>query len=936
MEGKATKNLGLRRFWAVFITSVLLFLATADWIAGMPMVYAAQDLVLKVHYHREDGNYEGWDVWLWEIGGDGGGFAFAEEDGEMVATKVVTPGVTSIGFIVRTADWAKDVDKDQFIDISEMVSGTVHIYVESGVEGYTKEYGEDAVTGVKLSKARYDQETGTITVEMTGAVEEDLKSAFRIRGSQGEVTIAEAVEGEKWQYILTPDAPLELNREYRITYDGNEYKLTMPNIFSTDSFEADYTYTGDDLGAQWSPESTRFRVWAPTAEEVLLNLYGSGTEGTDDLLEQIAMTPDVNGTWIAEKEGDINGTYYTYTAVINGEEREACDPYARTTGVNGKRAMVLDLAATNPQGWDQDADPNAGSTYNDAIIYELHVRDLSSDPSSGIENVGKFLGLTETGTRTAGGMATGLDHIKELGVTHLHLLPVYDYGSVDEANLDKPQFNWGYDPVNYNVPEGSYSTDPYNGEVRVREMKQMVKMLHDNGISVIMDVVYNHVQSAGDFCVNRLVPGYFSRMDENGAYSNGSGCGNDTASERSMVRKYIVDSVKYWADEYHIDGFRFDLVGLLDTETVNQIVEEVHRDHPNVIFYGEGWTMDTAVTKEGITMATQLNSTETPGFAYFSDTIRDALKGSVFDTSLGYVSGAEGLEETIKQCFMGLTDWCTTPAQTINYASCHDNLTMMDRLTRSALSSSRADKIRMNNLAAAIYMTSEGIPFLQAGEEMLRTKMKADSTFDENSYASPDYVNSLKWETLEEEEYKQVFAYYKGLIAFRKAHGALRLTNAQDVQQNVFPVEGLPANVVAFQVNGGVNGETSEGLFLIFNPNNRTEEITLPDGVWDVYVNGEKAGTEVLATITNGKASVDPISALVLVKGTGTMIREEENPEDGGNVSAETEGAEIPEIAEDGSFGSGGLVAVVCIVAVIAVAGIGFAVLGKKKKNGNK
>jgi pullulanase len=936
MEGKATKNLGLRRFWAVFITSVLLFLATADWIAGMPMVYAAQDLVLKVHYHREDGNYEGWDVWLWEIGGDGGGFAFAEEDGEMVATKVVTPGVTSIGFIVRTADWAKDVDKDQFIDISEMVSGTVHIYVESGVEGYTKEYGEDAVTGVKLSKARYDQETGTITVEMTGAVEEDLKSAFRIRGSQGEVTIAEAAEGEKWQYILTPETPLDLNREYRITYDGNEYKLTMPNIFSTDAFEADYTYTGDDLGALWSPESTRFRVWAPTAEEVLLNLYGSGTEGTDDLLEQIAMTADVNGTWIAEKEGDINGTYYTYTAVINGEEREACDPYARTTGVNGKRAMVLDLAATNPQGWDTDVDPNAGGTYNDAIIYELHVRDLSSDSSSGIENVGKFLGLTETGTRTAGGMATGLDHIKELGVTHLHLLPVYDYGSVDEANLDKAQFNWGYDPVNYNVPEGSYSTDPYNGEVRVREMKQMVKTLHDNGISVIMDVVYNHVQSAGDFCVNRLVPGYFSRMDENGAYSNGSGCGNDTASERSMVRKYIVDSVKYWADEYHIDGFRFDLVGLLDTETVNQIVEEVHRDHPNVIFYGEGWTMDTAVTKEGITMATQLNSTETPGFAYFSDTIRDALKGSVFDTSLGYVSGAEGLEETIKKCFMGLTDWCTTPAQTINYASCHDNLTMMDRLTRSALSSSRADKIRMNNLAAAIYMTSEGIPFLQAGEEMLRTKMKADSTFDENSYASPDYVNSLKWETLEEEEYKQVFAYYKGLIAFRKAHGALRLTNAQDVQQNVFPVEGLPANVVAFQVNGGVNGETSEGLFLIFNPNNRTEEITLPDGVWDVYVNGEKAGTEVLATITNGKASVDPISALVLVKGTGTMIREEENPEDGGNVSAETEGAEIPEIAEDGSLGSGGLVAVVCIVAVIAVAGIGFAVLGKKKKNGNK
>jgi pullulanase, type I len=933
MEGKATKKPGLRRVWAVLMTFVLLFLATADWIAGMSVVHAAQDLVLKLHYHREDGSYDGWDVWLWEIGGDGGGFAFEEEDGEMVATKVVTPGVTSIGFIVRTADWTKDVDKDQFIDISEMVSGTVHIYVESGVEGYTKEYGEDAVTGVKLSKARYDQESGAVTVEMTGEVEGDLREVFRIWGSEGDVVIAEAVKGEKWQYILTPDSPLELTREYKISYDGNEYKVTMPNIYSTDAFEEEYTYTGDDLGAQWSPEATRFRVWAPTADEVFLNLYASGTDGTDDLLEQLAMTADANGTWTIEKEGDLNGTYYTYTAVINGEEREACDPYARTTGVNGKRAMVIDLASTNPQGWETDSDPNGGGAYNDAIIYELHVRDLSSDPGSGIENVGKFLGLTETGRQTSGGMATGLDHIKELGVTHLHLLPVYDYGSVDEANLEKTQFNWGYDPVNYNVPEGSYSTDPYNGEVRVREMKQMVKTLHDNGISVIMDVVYNHVQSAGDFCFNRLVPGYFSRIDENGAYSNGSGCGNDTASERSMVRKYIVDSVKYWADEYHIDGFRFDLVGLLDTQTVNQIVEEVHRDHPNVIFYGEGWTMDTAVTKEGIVMATQVNSTETPGFAYFSDTIRDALKGSVFDTSLGYVSGAEGLEDTIRQCFMGLTDWCTTPAQTVNYASCHDNLSMMDRLTRSALSSPRADKIRMNNLAAAIYLTSEGIPFMQAGEEMLRTKMKTDGTFDENSYASPDYVNSLKWDTLDQEEYRQVFEYYKGLIAFRKAHGALRLTNAQDVEQNVIPVEGLPANVVAFQVNGGVNGEISEGLFLIFNPNNQAEEITLPDGVWDVYVNGEQAGTEVLSTIVNGKASVEPISALVLVKGTGAMVRDEETPAESADTST---GAEDAAASGENVSGSGVLIAAVCAVAVIAVAGIGFAVLQAKKKSGKK
>lgn len=929
---EATKKQGRERIRAILMATVLLLMSVVTCISDIPVVRAAEELVLKLHYHREDGNYDGWDVWIWEIDGEGNNYAFAGEDGEMVATKVVPPGITSMGFIVRTADWAKDVDKDQFIDVSEMVSGTVHIYVESGVEGFTKEYGEDAVIGIKLSKARYNEENHIVTAYMTGVVEGDPQDAFRIRGADGDVAITEASEtkeGDQTGYALTLEEPLDLNKEYSITFDGNEYKVVMPNIYSTEAFEAEYTYTGEDLGAVWSKDSTVFRVWAPTAEAMTVNLYAGGTAGEDDLQEQLQMEQDVNGTWVAEKEGNLNGTYYTYTVRVRGEEKEACDPYARTTGVNGRRAMVIDLASTNPEGWDSDADPNAGLTYNDAIIYELHVRDLSSDESAGIKNVGKFLGLTETGTVTPGGIPTGLDHIKDLGVTHLHLLPVYDYGSVDEENLDKAQFNWGYDPVNYNVPEGSYSTDPYNGEVRVKEMKQMVKTLHDNDISVIMDVVYNHVQSAGDFCFNMIVPGYFSRIDENGAYSNGSGCGNDTASERSMVRKYIVDSVKYWADEYHIDGFRFDLVGLIDTETINQIVEEVHKDHPDVIFYGEGWTMDTMVTKEGVTMATQQNSVETPGFAYFSDTIRDALKGSVFDTSTGYVSGAEGLEETIEQCFMGLTDWCTTPAQTINYASCHDNLTMMDRIARSTLDSSRADRIRMNNLAAAVYLTSEGIPFMQAGEEMLRSKLKAGGTYDENSYKSPDSVNSIKWSTLEETEYQDVYEYYKGLIAFRKAHAALRLTNAEDVKQNVTPVDGLPANVVALSINGGVNGEASDGIFVIFNPNNQVEEIPLPEGVWDVFVNGEKAGTEVLATITDGKASVEPISAMVLVRSTaapsaaGAESTAQESPAATESASAE---------AADVSSASGNSAGILIGVAAVAAAAGGIAFAAKKKK----
>lgn len=857
-----------QRIRALLLGIVMFAMTIAGSFADVTTVKAAEELTLKLHYHRADGNYDGWDVWLWEEGGDGNAYAFEEEDGEMVATKVIAPGVSSVGFIVRTADWTKDINEDQFIDISEMVSGTVHIYVESGKKGYTKEYGEDAVTGTKLLKARYEEETQMITVQMTGKIDGDFKKAFSILGTDGEAAITEVTEEAQFTYLISVERPLDLTKNYNILFDGNEYKIIMPNIYSTESFEEEYTYTGTDLGATWSSDKTSFRVWAPTAEAVKVNLYASGTEGTNDLLEEIPMQADVNGTWIAEKEGDANGIYYTYTVTINGEETEACDPYARTTGVNGKRAMIIDLASTNPQGWESDANPHAGENITDAVIYELHVRDLSSDESAGIRNVGKFLGVIETGTTTESGIPTGLDHIKDLGITHLHLLPSYDYGSVDETKLDDAKFNWGYDPVNYNVPEGSYSTDPYHGEVRVKEMKQMVQGLHENGISVVMDVVYNHVYNASEFCFNKIVPGYFSRIDEEGKYSNGSGCGNDTASERAMVHKYIVDSVKYWAEEYHIDGFRFDLVGLIDTETINEIVAEVHKDYPDVIFYGEGWTMDTSVTKDGYLMATQLNSEETPDFAYFNDTLRDGLKGNVFENSqTGYVSGAEGLEETITQCFLGAADWCPSPSQTVNYASCHDNLTLMDRLSRSALNATREERIRMNNLSAAIYMTAQGIPFMQAGEEMLRTKLKGSGEFDENSYASPDSVNSLKWDTLNEEEYQNTYNYYKGLIAFRSAHPALRMMTAEDVAANITPVEGLEANVTAFGIKGGANGDSADGMFVIFNPNQTQTQVTLPEGVWDVYINGEKAGTEVLETITEGTATVAPISAMVLIKG---------------------------------------------------------------------
>ena len=638
----------------------------------------------------------------------------------------------------------------------------------------------------------------------------------------------------------------------------------MSNVFSSPEFEAKFTYTGKDLGSVWTSEYTTFRLWAPTADEAQVLLYRTGNPEADDLMEQIPLKKAENGTWFLRKDGNLHGVYYTFSVRIGDYTAEACDPYAKTTGVNGVRAMVIDLESTNPAGWEQDTDPNADLNLTDIFIYELHVRDLSIDESSGIQNKGKFLGLIETGTKTPSGIPTGLDHMKNLGITHLHLLPFYDYGSVDEAHLDKPQFNWGYDPINFNTPEGSYATDPFHGEVRVRELKETVKGLHDNGISVIMDVVYNHVYEVKDFCFNRLVPMYFSRIT-NGVVSNGSGCGNDTASERSMVRKYIVDSVCYWADEYHIDGFRFDLVGLIDVDTINEIVTEVHKTHPNVIFYGEGWSIPTDITKN-IPLATQVNSTMTPGFAYFNDTIRDALRGSTFiSDALGFVNGALGMEEKLEACFRGLPAWCQTPCQTINYVSCHDNNTFLDRITLAVPKRSFADRIRMYKLGAAFYMMAQGIPFLHAGEEMLRSKPDGKGGFVENSYKSSDEVNSIKWNLLDQEAYQATYRYYQGLIAFRKAHPILRLTSSYDVLSHVVPIHTDHPHVGAFHINGDVPGEQAKEMIMIFSASEKKEILNLPAGKWDVCIDGDTAGTETIRVVEK-KLTVPPITAMVLVK----------------------------------------------------------------------
>ena len=636
----------------------------------------------------------------------------------------------------------------------------------------------------------------------------------------------------------------------------------MPITYSTEDFESKFTYTGSDLGFTWTPEKTCFRLWAPTATSARVNLYRSGTPGSDDRICQVRMKKDICGTWIAEIYGNHEGVYYTFEVMVRRRRVEACDPYARSTGVNGQRAMVLNMKSTDPEGWDKDSDPNGGIPLTNVVIAEAHIRDFTIDQSTNAVNRGKYLGLIETGTTTPSGIPTGIDHYKKLGITHLHILPMYDYGSVDETRLDEPQFNWGYDPVNFNVPEGSYSSDPYHGEVRVKEIKQMIKGLHDNGISVVMDVVYNHVYEANDFCFNQIVPKYFSRTNGRGVYSNGSGCGNDTASERSMVSKYLVDSVAYWADEYHIDGFRFDLVGLIDTYTINAIINKVHENHPNVIFYGEGWTMETGVTKHNVAMCTQHNSHMVPQFAFFSDTIRDALRGSVFDMSIpGFINGAVVDKNILHSTYMGVPFWAQEPTQSVNYVSCHDNNTLIDRIMLATPGMSRKVQVRMNNLAAAFNLTAQGIPFFQAGEEMLRTKPDGKGGLEHNSYASSDAVNSIKWDALDDKDVMNTYRYYQGLLKLRKTHDVLRLATREEVLENVTPLHVENPHVVAF----GIGHSGKDQMISIFNGGFACVDLNLPQGKWGVVVNAEKAGVEPLEVLEK-RIHVEGISAMILVK----------------------------------------------------------------------
>lgn len=604
----------------------------------------------------------------------------------------------------------------------------------------------------------------------------------------------------------------------------------------------------------YTPEQTVFKLNAPVRP--VLRLYNAGTGGK--LVKTVKLRPAGKNLWAATVKGDLKGRFYTFDM----GRGQTPGVFAKAVGVNGARGAVIDMASTNPQGWETDRRP-ATKSPADLVVYEMHHRDFSIDASSGLQHKGKFLALTEPGA---------IAHLKELGVNAIHILPSFDYASVDESHLERPQYNWGYDPLNYNVPEGSYSTDPYTPAVRIREFKQMVQALHKAGIRVILDVVYNHTFDLKGSNFERTYPGYYYRYKADGTPSDGSGCGNETASEQPLMRRFMIESVKYWINEYHIDGFRFDLMGIHDIETMRQIRAEVNKIDPTIFIYGEGWSAGTcAYPQEKLAM--KANMKQLPGIAAFSDEMRDALRGPFSDDSKGgFLARVPGTEESLKFGIVGGVAhpqvdmskvnyskevWANEPTQMVAYVSCHDDMCLTDRLRASIPGISTDELVRLDLLAQTAVFTSQGVPFILSGEEMLRDKKGVH-----NSFNAPDSINHLDWNNLK--KYPQVFDYYKGLIRLRKAHPAFRLGKAGLVRDNLRFLSA-PAHCVAYCIsNRNVPGEEWNNTIVILNAGKETAKVAVPGGKYTIVAKEGVIIPEGMGEMEGSEAFVAPQSALII------------------------------------------------------------------------
>ena len=753
---------------------------------------------LTVHYQRPESDYTGWNLWLWKN-------------------------------LVTGSD--VDVDSNGVAFTSEDVYGKIAKVDLTGMDKFDD-------IGIIVRKGSWD------------AKDVEIDRFIKQIPADGKVEIW-LRQGDAQIYYQIPTEPAPVNTA-----------KAKSKIFDSADFISKYTYLENDLGNTYTKSSTAFRVWAPTATAVSLLTYDKADSlaATAHVTE---MKSDVSGTWVATLPGDNNGLIYTYRVAVDGGINEAVDPYVRATTVNGSRGVVVDLSTTNPANWSLKKPAFSGKS-TDAIIYELHVRDLSMDSSSGIPaaHQGKYLAFTDVNTSN-GGQKTGVSSIKDLGITHVELLPVFDFASVNEND---PTFNWGYDPQNYNVPEGSYSTDPTNPTTRITELKSAIQALHDQNLRVNMDVVYNHVYNSGSFSENLIVPGYFFRTDDNGGLTNGSGCGNDVASERPMVRKFIVDSVRYWATQYNLDGFRFDLMGLMDIQTINEVMDALNIIDPTIFVIGEGWNMGSLPTS---LRASQTNISKLPGVAHFNDQIRDGIKGSVFNSEdPGYATGKLTAKPDVVAGIVGNTDYSNTllskwttsaPGQSVNYVESHDNLTLADKITASVKGVSPAGVAQLSQFAASIAFLSQGVPFMQAGQEILRSK-----NGEGNSYKSNDATNSIKWST--KAKYAATYKYYQGLIALRLAHPALRMSTTAQIKANLKFIK-FPNDIIGYSINGKALKDKAASIVVIHNPNVATKNLVLPNSKkWSVLVQGAVAGNKVIRTFTGNKLAITGQSTVVLTQ----------------------------------------------------------------------
>ncbi|PGS94940.1 type I pullulanase [Bacillus cereus] len=848
---RITKRLINKSF---LLLTIIIMLSSVFSFQSVKAVSNSKTTEITIHYKEKSGNTKDWNLWVWGENANGKSYEFTGEDEFGKYAKIKIDGdYNRVGFIVRTNEWEKD-GGDHWVE--NIRDGRAEVWILSGDE---KVYDSKPSSDLSIQKATIDSFNEiTINTNIPFNIKEQKIEieGVKIKGispydkNSGDIT-------NKVKIIT--EQKIDLKQTYKVKIANlADANTEIGKVIRSEEFDNLFYYSGNDLGNVHTPQHTKFRVWAPTASEAKLVTY---KKWSDKVGTEINMQQGEKGTWTAELKGNQKGLFYTYKVKIGDKWTEAVDPYVRAASVNGDKGAVVDLEETNPKKWKANKKPKFKNP-EDAIIYELHVRDLSIQPESGIKQKGKYLGVTEKGTKGPEVVKTGLDHMKDLGVTHVQFLPIFDYASVNEETLNEPQYNWGYDPKNFNVPEGSYSTNPYEPTVRITELKQMIQTLHDNNLRVVMDVVYNHMYNAAESNFHKLVPGYYYRYNEDGTLANGTGVGNDTASERKMMRKFMVDSVTYWAKEYNLDGFRFDLMGIHDYETMNEIRKGVNQIDPSIILHGEGWDLNTPLAAQ--LKANQKNAEKMKGIAHFNDNIRDGLKGSVFeDKDNGFVNGNQNMEDRIKKGITAGIDYDTNsstyqdPEQVLTYVEAHDNHTLWDKLELTNPGESEEVRKQMHKLSSSILLTSQGIPFLHAGQEFMRTKYG-----DHNSYKSPDSINQMDW--LRRAAFNNEVDYMKGLIDLRKKYSAFRMTSAEQIKKQVSFIDA-PKNVVAYAIDGKGNGNKSEYFMVAHNANREAMDITLPSkGPWKVLVDGKQAGSRTLYVVHDNKIKVPALSSFVL------------------------------------------------------------------------